>query len=76
MKQQDKPEPLDGLDRHRSATNGIEGLLHECFGESTKSGSWSWHSGFLSMLGIFGSSSPSTRNAQKPRRYLPNGPLR
>src|SRR5205807_850102 len=75
MKQQDKPKALDRLDGHRSATDGIEGLLHECYGKSTKSGSRSWHRGFLSMLGIWGSSPPSTRNAQQPRRYLRNGPL-
>jgi hypothetical protein len=64
MKQQDKAKTLDRLDSHRSAINGIACLLQECFRESTKSGSRSWHCGFLSMLGIFGSSPPSTKNAQ------------
>ena len=51
IKQQDEPEALDRLDRHGSAVNGIASLLQELIGESTKSGTWSWHCGFRSLLG-------------------------
>ena len=54
MKQQHEPKALDGLNRHGSAANGVEGLLHEIVGEGTKSGTRSWHSGFLSLPGFFG----------------------
>jgi hypothetical protein len=54
VKEQDKPKALNGLDGYRSATDGIAGLLDECFGKSTKSRSRSWHRGFLSLLGFEG----------------------
>ena len=54
VKQQDKPKALDGLDSHGSAADGAESLLQELLGKSTKSGNWSWHSGFLSLLGFLG----------------------
>jgi hypothetical protein len=54
MKQQDKPKALDGLDWHGSAADGGERLLQELLGESTKSGTWSWHSGILFSLGFLG----------------------
>ena len=61
VKQQDKPKALNGLDGHGSAADGAEGFLQELIGESTKSGSWSWHSGFRSLLGFVKSSPLSTK---------------
>ena len=61
VKQQDQPKALNGLDGHSSAADGAESLLQELIGESTKSGSWSWHSGFRSMLGFVESSPLSTK---------------
>jgi hypothetical protein len=52
VKQQDKPKALHGLDGHGSATDGVVSLLQELGGESTKSGTWSWHCGFRSLLGF------------------------
>ena len=54
VKQQHQPKALHDLDRHGSAADGVQGLLHEIVGESTRSGAWSWHSGFLSLPGFFG----------------------
>jgi hypothetical protein len=54
MKQQGEPKALDGLDCHGSAANSIASLLQELIGESTKSGTWSWHCGFRSLLGFLG----------------------
>jgi hypothetical protein len=54
MKQQNKPKALHGLDGYGSATDGVGSLLHELGGESTKSGMWSWHCGFRSLLGFLG----------------------
>ena len=48
VKQQDEPKALDSLDGYGSATDGVESLLQELLGKNTKSGSWSWHSGYLS----------------------------
>jgi hypothetical protein len=52
VKQQDKPKALHGLDGHGSAADGGVSLLQELSGESTKSGTWSWHRGFRSLLGF------------------------
>jgi hypothetical protein len=54
MKQQRQPKALYDLDRHRSAADCVQGHLQEIFGESTRSGAWSWHSGVLSVPGFFG----------------------
>ena len=54
VEQQNEPKALDGLDGHGSAADGVESLLQELLGKSTKSGSWSWHSGFCSLLGFLG----------------------
>ena len=70
MKQQDEPEALDGLDCHGSAVNGIVSLLQELIGESTKSGTWSWHCGFHSLLGVLREFTSFYGSSQKPRRYL------
>jgi hypothetical protein len=53
MKQQCQPKALHDLDRYRSAADCVQGHLHEIFGESTRSGVWSWHSGVLSVPGFF-----------------------
>jgi hypothetical protein len=52
VKQQDKPKALDGLNCYGSAADRIASLLQEFSGESTKSGVWSWHCGFRSLLGF------------------------
>ena len=51
VKQQNEPKALHGLDGHGSAADGVVRLLQELGGESTKSGTWSWHRGFHSLLG-------------------------
>jgi hypothetical protein len=62
MQQQCQPKALHDLDRYRSAADCVQGHLPEIFGESTRSGAWSWHSGVLSVPGFFGSLSPSTKS--------------
>jgi hypothetical protein len=54
VKEQDKPKALDSLDGHGSTADRIASLLQEISGESTKSGVWSWHCGFRSLLGFLG----------------------
>ena len=53
VKQQCQPKALHDLDRHGSAADCVLGHLHETVGESTRGGSWSWHSGVLSVPGFF-----------------------
>jgi hypothetical protein len=52
VEQQDQPKALHGLDGHGSAADRIASLLQEFGGESTKSGTWTWHRGFRSLLGF------------------------
>ena len=52
VEQQGEPKALHGLDGHGSAADGVVSLLQELGGESTKSGTWSWHRGFRSLLGF------------------------
>jgi hypothetical protein len=71
MKEQREPKALNDLNRSGSSTNGVECVLHEIVGEVTTSGTWTWHSGFLSLPGFFsGDSPPYTKSLNYPRRYL------
>jgi hypothetical protein len=65
VKQQDEPKALDGLDGHGSATDGVVSLLQELGGESTKSGTWSWHCGFRSLLGFLKEFTSFLREARR-----------
>jgi hypothetical protein len=62
MKKQREAKALHVLNRGGSAPNGVECVLHEIFGEGTKRGHWTWHSGFLSLPGFSGGSPPYTKS--------------
>jgi hypothetical protein len=70
MKEQRKTKALHYLNRRSSPTNSGECLLHEIVGEVTTSGTWTWHSGFLSLPGFFRDLPPYTKSLDYPRRYL------
>jgi hypothetical protein len=70
VEQQHKAKALYGLDRHRPPMHRVDRLLQKFFGEGTSNQLWSWHSGFLSLPGMFGSSAPFTKNLPQLRRYL------
>jgi hypothetical protein len=53
MKEQHEAITLNGLNRNGTPTNRIERILQETVGKSTTNGSWTWHSGFLSLPGVF-----------------------
>ena len=55
MKEEHEPKALNDLNRRGSSPIGIECVLHEIVGEVTTSGLRTWHSGFLSLPGFFGS---------------------
>jgi hypothetical protein len=63
MQEQHQPKTLDGLNRYGSAADGVPGVLQEIVGKATKSGAWSWHSGFLILPGFsLEGSPPSTKS--------------
>jgi hypothetical protein len=70
MKQQHQPKALDGLDRDRSARNGVAGLLQEIVWEGTESGPRSWHAASFPCRDFLGGPPPSTKSPPKLRRYL------
>jgi hypothetical protein len=54
LKEQHQATTLNDLHRDGTPSNGVACLLQEIVREGTTSGHWTWHSGFLSLLGFSG----------------------
>ena len=53
VKEQHEATTLGDLNRNRPPSNALACILQEIVREITKSGQWTWHSGFLSSPGLF-----------------------
>jgi hypothetical protein len=62
LKEQHQATTLNNLYRNGTPSNGVERLLQEIVREGTTSRHWTWHSGFLSLPGLFWDSPPYTKS--------------
>jgi hypothetical protein len=68
VKEQHQATTLSDLNRNRPPSNAVTCTLQEIVRESTTSGQWTWHSGFLSVPGFFSDSPPYSKGLAQPRR--------
>jgi hypothetical protein len=68
VKEQHEAITLNDLNRNRPPSNAVACILQETIREVTRSGQWTWHSGFLSVPGFFSNSPPYTEGLSQPRR--------
>jgi hypothetical protein len=61
LKQQHQAITLKDLYRNGTPPNRVACILQEIIWKGTTSGHWTWHSGFLSLPGLFWDSPPYTK---------------